>query len=357
MNKLDHYITRSFWVTYLFIQGMIVALVVLVDFVEKIDDFIDRNIAAHDIIFVYYANFVPYYANLFAPICVFLAVVFFTSRMANRTEIIPMLSAGVSYYRIFVPYIITAVILAGISFYLRSYTVPISAKKRIEFEYRIQDKKRITSNRNIHKKVAPDTYVYFNFYNEDRKEGHNFTMERVQDGDIVTKFQANRIRWVDSTENWQMIRVTKRDILPEDEKIEHFKEIDTTFLLKPDDLFIIEHKEQTLKLPDLFEYIKLEEMRGSDILRELYLERHRRFAYPLAIIVLTVIGFAMSSRKSRGGTALQIGIGLFLCFVYIMFLTAGEAISGGRYPPWMAVWMPNIIFSILGVFLLIKAPK
>ncbi len=336
---------------------MIVALVVLVDFVEKIDDFIDRNIAVNDIIFIYYANFIPYYANLFAPVCVFLAVVFFTSRMANRTELIPILSAGVSYYRIFVPYIITASILCGISFYLRSYTVPISAKKRIEFEYRLEDKKRITSNRNIHKKVAPDTYVYFNFYNEDRKEGHNFTMERVKNGDIISKLQANRIRWIDSTESWEMIRVTQRDILPKDERIQHFRKIDTTFLLAPDDLFIIEHKEQTLKLPDLLEYITLEEMRGSDILRELYLERHRRFAYPLAIIVLTIIGFAMSSRKSRGGTALQIGIGLFLCFVYIMLLTAGEAISGGNYAPWMAVWMPNIIFSILGVFLLLRAPK
>jgi len=336
---------------------MIVALVVLVDFVEKIDDFIDRKIQADDIIFIYYANFVPYYANLFAPICVFLAVIFFTSRMANRTELVPMLSAGVSYYRIFTPYLITAALLCVISFYLRSYTVPTSALRRIQFEYRLEDKKRITSNRNIHKKVAPDTYVYFNFYNEDRKEGHNFTLERVKDGDIVTKIHANRIRWVDSTESWQLNRVTQRNIDANDEQIRHFKEKDTTFLLKPDDLFIIEHKEQTLKLFELFEYIKLEEMRGSDILRELYLERHRRFAYPLAIIVLTLIGFAMSSRKSRGGTALQIGVGLFLCFVYIMFLTAGEAISGGQYPPWMAVWMPNIIFGVLGIYLLIKAPK
>ena len=357
MKKIDQYLTRQFVVTYLFIQGMIIALVCLVDFVEKIDDFLDRQIAWEDIIFVYYANFIPYYGNLFMPICVFLAVIFFTSRMANRAEIIPLLSAGVSFYRLFVPYVVVAVALMGLSFYLKSYSVPLSAKKRILFEYDLQEKKRITSNRNIHKKVAPDTYVYFNYYNEDRKEGHNFTLEQIEDGDISTKLHATRIKWIDSTETWKLSRVTQREINGTEESVRSYAQLDTSFLLGPDDLFIIEHKEQTLRLGELYKYIRLEEMRGSDILRELYLERHRRWAYPLAILILTTIGFAMSSRKSRGGTALQIGVGLFLCFFYIMLLTAGEAISGGSYPPWMAVWLPNVLFLSLGVYLLRIAPK
>ena len=357
MKKIDQYITRQFLTTYFFIQGMIIALVCLVDFVEKIDDFLDRQIAWSDVLFVYYANFIPYYGNLFMPICVFLAVIFFTSRMANRAEIIPLLSAGVSFYRLFVPYLAVAVLLTGLSFYLKSYSVPISAKRRILFEYTLQDKKQMSSNRNIHKKVAPDTYVYFNYYNEDRKEGHNFTLERIEEGDIRTKLHATRIKWVDSTESWRLSRVTQREIMGGKEAVKSYAQLDTAFLLGPEDLYVIEHKEQTLRLGELYEYIRLEEMRGSDILRELYLERHRRLAYPLAILILTIIGFAMSSRKSRGGTAFQIGIGLFLCFVYIMLLTAGEAISGGAYPPWMAVWLPNLLFLVLGVYLLRTAPK
>lgn len=357
MKIIDKYIIRQYLTTFFFMLGMVIALTVLVDFVEKIDDFIDRQVSTHDVIFVYYANFIPYYGNLLSPVCIFLSVIFVTSRLANRSELVPMLSAGVSFYRILVPYLITSVILAGVSFYFKAYIVPESAQRRIAFEYTIQDKKSMGSNRNIHKKVAEDTYLYINYYNEERMEGHNFTLERLEDGDIADKIHANQIQWVDSLQKWRLLRVTWRDFKSGDQKVNILPRIDTTFLLKPDDIYIIEHKEQTLTLPDLYEYIRLEELRGSDILRELYLERHRRYAYPVAVIILSLIGFAMSSRKSRGGTALQIGLGLLICFAYIVLLLGGEAISGGEYPPWLAVWMPNILFLFLSFFLLRVAPK
>ena len=357
MKKIDRYIVGKYISTFIFMMGMVIALTVLVDLVEKIDDFIDRQVSAKDVIFGYYANFIPYYANLLAPVCIFLSVIFFTSRLASRTEIVPMLSAGISFYRLLVPYLLVSCFLAMLSFYFKAYTVPISALKRIEFEYTIEDKKRVSSNRNIHKKVAHDTYLYINYYNEDRKEGHNFTLERMDGGELVEKIHANQIKWVDSTQHWELKRVTIRDVSEGKFKVNIIPSLDTTLLLTPDDIFIIEHKEQTLTLPELFRYIELEELRGSDILRELYIERHRRFADPIAIIILMLIGFAMSSRKTRGGTALQIGLGLIICFCYIVLLLAGEAISGGRYAPWMAVWVPNIIFAGISIWLLRVVPK
>lgn len=357
MKILDRYLYRQFFLTFLFMLGMVIVLCVVVDFVEKIDDFLDKKFPLKEIVTVYYANFVPFYGNLLAPVALFLAVIFFTSRLAHRSEFIPMLTSGISYYRLLIPYLVGSVIFAVFSFYLKSYLIPVTAKRRIDFEYKLEDKKQIGSNRNIHKKVADDTYLYINYYNDRQKEGYSLSMEQVKDGDIITKINANKITWIDSTGSWELSTVTKREIANKKEKISKLEKLDTTLLLTPDDLYIIEHKEQTLTLPDLLDYIQLEEMRGSDILRELYLEKHRRFAYPFAMIVLSVIGFAVSTRKSRGGTALQIGIGLVICFVYIIALIAGEAIAGEKYPPGIAVWTPNLLFSIIAGILLAKAPK
>ena len=357
MKLIDRYIITRFLSTFLFILGIIITISILIDLVEKMDDFIDKKPPLREIVFVYYLNFIPYWANLLAPVCVCLAVIFFTSRMAQQSELIPLFSSGVSFYRILVPYLLTSIVIAGVAFYLNGYVVPTSSKKRIEFEYKIVPKKKISRDRNIHKKVAPDTYVYINYYNSKKKEGHNFRLKRVKDGDIVTDIKASRMIWVDSTELWQLRRVQRRDIHQDEETLQSYSRLDTTFLLNPDDIFIIENKQETLPLPQLVKYIKLEEMRGSDFLKQLYVERHRRFADPVASIILALIGFAMASRKSRGGTALRIGLGLLICFIFIALRQVGPYTVGEDVPKWIAVWFPNIIFFIISLFLLRIAPK
>ncbi|MEZ4830096.1 MAG: LptF/LptG family permease, partial [Bacteroidia bacterium] len=264
---------------------------------------------------------------------------------------------GVSFYRILAPYLITSIFLAGVSFYLKAYLVPQSTAVRIEFEYKYLKKRKISSNKNIHKKVASDTFIYISYYNERKAEGLTFALERFKDGDIVTKIQARRIYWVDTAQVWMLRDVRVRDIEGGKETLRFYTEIDTTFLLTPDDIYIKEQKAESMPLGELTHYIKLEEMRGSDILEELYIEKNRRFSDPVAIIILTLIGFAMSSRKSRGGIALQIGLGLLICFIYVALLFAGQAFVGNSFPPWLAVWMPNFIFLPLSVFLLEIAPK
>lgn len=357
LNKLDDYITRQYMTTFFFILGMVLAICLLVDFVEKLDEFMEKKPPMDELIFDYYLNFIPFWGNLLTPICIFLAVIFFTSRMAGRTEIIPMLGAGISFYRIMAPYLITSIFLAGVSFYLKAYLVPQTTAIRIEFEYKYLKKKKISSNKHIHKKVAHDTFVYISYYNERKKEGLTFAMERFDEGDIATKIQARRVFWVDSTESWKLRDVRVRNIEDRKETLNFYKEIDTTFLLTPDDIFIKEQKAESMTLPELYHYIELEEMRGSDILEELYIEKYRRYADPVAVIILTLIGFAMSSRKSRGGIALQIGLGLLICFIYVALLFAGQAFVGDRFPPWLAVWMPNFVFLPVSLILLRLAPK
>ena len=357
MNILDQYIVKKYLSTFFFLLGIVVVICVVVDFNEKLDDFLDKKPPLSEIIFDYYFNFIPFFANLLSPICIFLAVIFFTSKLAQRTELIPVLSSGVSFYRLLAPYIIVSIFLAGISFLSKAYLVPISTTQQIEFEYKYLRKRKVHKDKNVHKRVSPDTYVYINYYNKKHKEAHGLTMERRNGADFSSRLRAEKAVWVDSTASWKLKRVWVRDFSGPKHNLYFRTEIDTTFLLSPDDIFIKEMKEATMTLPELKAYIELEEMRGSDILEGLYFELHRRYADPFAVIILTMIGFAMSSHKSRGGIALQIGLGLLICFVYVTLLFAGKAIMGDEFSPALAVWMPNIAFLPLALFLLWKAPK
>ncbi len=354
---IDKLIIRQFLVTFLFILGIVLAITVLIDLVEKINDFLEKKPPWTEIIGDYYLNFIPYFGQLFTPICIFLAVIFFTSRMASRTEIIPILSSGVSFYRFLLPYIITSVVLTGMAFYFKGYLVPKATERRITFEYKYISKKRVSSTKDIHKKVASDTYVYIGYYNERRKEGNPFSMERIKNGDIVTRITAKRIVWVDSLEHWRIEDAVVRTLDGPKERLRSRSLIDTTFLLTPDDLYIKEQYEETMNLSELNTFIHLEEMRGSEILKTLYVERARRYSDPVAIIVLTLIGVAMASQKTRGGTALQIGLGLLLCFIYIAMLYTFQAVSGDSLSPWLAVWLPNLIFFPISLYLIYRAPK
>ena len=358
MKIIDRYFVRQFINTFLFILGAVLIICLVVDLVEKFDALMDKEAPPAEIAFDYYPNFLFSWGNLLAPICVFLSVIFFTSRMAGRTEIIPILSAGVSFYRVLAPYLIVAIVMAGVSFYFKSFLVPGSTAERLEFEYKYLNRRHISSNKNVHKKVAEDSYVYMSYFNHRKKEGHNFALERFEGDLIKTKIRARRIDWIDSTQSWLLKdRVEIRHFNGLEETLTFRKNIDTSFVLTPDDIYVKEEWAASMALPDLIEYIKLEEMRGSDILRELYIERQRRFSDPVAIIILTLIGFAMAARKRRGGIAQQIGIGLVLCFVYIAFLIAGQSLVGESLPIWVGVWLPNFIFFPLAIYLLWQAPK
>ncbi len=356
MKLIDKYIVQQYIVTFLFILGMVLVICIIVDFVEKLDLFLDQEIPLEAIILDYYVNFLAYFGNLLSPICIFLGVIFFTSRMASRMEIVPILSSGVHFGRLLLPYLIMGLVALGASFIFKSYLIPISTDARLDFEYKHMGrvKKNLGKRSDIHKKVAADTYVYFHHFNERNNLGTNFGMEKIVDGEVVRKISAQKIKWIDSTQSWRLEDVEVRNFEGKEEKVIKPKAIDTTFLLTPEEIFIREQFAESMTLPDLLEFIRKEEMRGSDILNILYLERHRRFSDPIAVFILTLLGFAISFEKSRGGVAVKIGIGLILCFLYIALLYGGAIIVGEEYPPWLAVWLPNLVFFPITLLYLLK---
>jgi lipopolysaccharide export system permease protein len=357
MNLIDKYIIRQYLVSSFFLLAMIMIIAVMVDVMEKIDFLLGEKPPLNETITDYYFNFVAYFGNLLSPICIFLGVIFFTSRMAARTEIVPILSSGVSFGRLLAPYFFVALLTMTASFFLKSFLVPNSTEARLDYEYKYmyKQKRRLTRMTDIHKKVANDVYVYFHHFNERTGIGTNFGMERLKDGEVTSKLSAKTIRWVDSTRNWRLEKVEIRNLDGMREKIERYPSLDTIFLLTPEEIFIREQLAESMTLPTLLDFIEKEEMRGSDILTMLYLERHRRFSDPVSIFILTMLGFAISFEKRRGGIALKIGLGMLLAFFYVALLYGGEIIVGEEYPPWLAVWTPNLIFLPITAFQLVQA--
>lgn len=362
-NKIDRYIIFKFLGTFFFMVLIILTVSVVIDVAEKIDDFIERKPPIDLLIFSYYKNFMLFYGNLLSPICVFLAVIFFTSKMTNDTEIVALLAGGVSFWRILAPYIFTATLLTGASFYLNAYVVPIANQERIDFEYQYLKRRTVMTDVNIHKKIGYDevtgyeTFVYLYSFNQIISEGYLFSMEVISPQDVVKKLDATKIKWNDSLQNWHLENVRVHNFNGEAEEMYTLPMMDTTFLLTPDDIYIKEMRAESLPLDELYESIELEEIRGSGLAEEMIIEKYRRFAYPFAAIILTVIGFSVSTRKRRGGTPLQIGIGLVFAFAYVLLVVTGQAVIGDKFPAYIAVWIPNFVFGIIGIIMLRIAPK
>lgn len=362
-TKLDRYIIKRFLGTFVFIVMIFLVISIVIDISEKIDTFIEKKPPLNLLIFEYYVDFCLFYGNLLSPICVFLAVIFFTSRLAQNSEIIAVLAGGVSYWRLLAPYLVAAVILVAGSFYLNAFLVPVATEERINFEYDYLKNKRVMNDMNIHRKVATDelenshTFVFIFSYNQLINEGYNFSMEKMIGSDIVQKINCERISWVDSTESWKLTKCHRRKLQQRREQLTFEREIDTTFLLTPDDIYVKELRAESLPLDQLYTYIDLERERGSDILKDLVMEKYERFAYPFAAFVLTLIGFSVSTRKTRGGTALQIGIGLVISFVYVALVVIGQKMTGDSLPIWVGIWYPNVLFFLISLVLLRIAPK
>jgi lipopolysaccharide export system permease protein len=357
MKIIDRYITVKYLSTFIFVVLLLTSVIVVIDVAEKIGDFVEKKIPMHEIIWDYYANFLAFMLNLFSPICVFITVIYITSQMAGQSEIVALSAGGISLYRLLLPYLGCSFILLALSFVLNLYIVPEANKKVIAFNYKYLKYKQIMEDRNIHKKIAPGTFAYVQTYNQYTNEGYLFSIEKFKDNVLIYKLNAQRINWVDSTQHWQISLATERYIGENHEIITRRNFIDTTLLLSPDDIFKKEMLTKSLTMPELRRYLQLERERASDYLLELETEVQERFAYPFAAVILTIIGLAMSSRKKRGGIALQIGLGLVFCFAYLLLVFTSQAFISERFPPLLAVWMPNILFGGLGIFLIKVAPK
>lgn len=357
MKILDRYILKKFLAAFFFVVLILVTIICVIDLTEKNDEFIRHNLSFGQIM-GYFLAFIPYIANFITPITVFIATVFVTSKMAGNTEIVAILSSGVSFRRMMVPYFIGASIIALLSFILTGYVLPAANKKRVQFEIDYIKKPFRFTDRNIHLKVGPSSYAYLESYNVDADVGYRFSLETIQENELEAKITARRIEWDTTDNHWVLRDWEMRRIMDMKELISRGDKKDTVINLSPRDFGSTYHLQETFTLDELDAYIAELRERGADNIITYEIEKYIRYMSPFAAIVLTFIGVIMSSRKSRGGSGLMIAIGFALAFVYILFFVFAKSIAEAKaMSPVLAVWLPNIVFSFVGLFLYRTVPR
>lgn len=357
MKILDKLIIKDFLKTYLFVVLMLILIVLVLDFTEKNDTFIRNNVPAKYII-VYLFNYGLYLNNLLTPITVFISVIFITSKMAGRTEIVAILSSGTSFVRMLVPYFISASLIGVVSFFLNGWVLPTATSGITEFKSRWMDSDKFYSQQDIHIKVAPDVYAYLSRYYSTGNTGYNFTLEQVKDGTLIAKLSADRIVWDTTTNAWSVKNWRMRVLKEDREEYSVGESMDTVLSITPNDFDLPLNHHETLKLPALSRQIKVLEERGADNVNYYRIERYVRYMSPFAAVILTFIGVIVSSRKTRGGSGFQIALGFLLAFIYIiLFLLSRTFAEAGTAYPVFAVWLPNIIFAITGLILYKTVPR
>jgi lipopolysaccharide export system permease protein len=357
---IDTYIVKKFLGTFFFALVLILTIAVVFDFAEKIDNFMEKEAPVRAIIFDYYINFIPYFATLFAPLFVFISVIFFTSKMAVNTEIIAILNSGMSFRRMMWPYFLSSFVIAVFTFVLTNFVIPSSNLKRMDFEdkyYRSSTRKVTVEN--IHRQVFKNVYVYMGSYNPLSLRGQNFTIEKFNDsGKLESKLSSPTVVYDTALHKWSAINYSLREIMGNEEKITKGKQKDTTLTIKPSDFQRDPGFVGTMTYRELDDYVGLLRLQGSDELKLFLIEKHRRYANPFAIFILTLIGVSLSSKKVRGGIGMNIGIGLVLSFSYILFQQFASQFSlKGNLSPGLAMWIPNILYAVIAMVLYKLAPK
>ncbi len=359
MKRLDKYILIKFLGTFFFAIALIISISVVFDMVEKIDDFLETGAPVKAIVFDYYLNFIPYFANLFTPLFVFIAVIFFTSKMAYQTEIIAILSSGVSFRRMMFPYFLGAAFIAVFSFLLGGYVIPPANKTRIAFENTYVKSKKEIGLSDMHMQVEPGVFVYMGKYYSFGERGDRFNIERFNGKELVSRLSARAARYDTITNRWKLQDYTIWNFSNGFEQvIKTGTEIDTTINVLPSDFKSERKFFEMMTNTELRSYIVEQRNRGVGNIEEFQIEWYKRIASPFAAFILTLIGVSLASRKVRGGMGLHIGIGIGLSFGFILFMTISTTFAiNGNMNPILAVWLPNIVFAIIGSFLYVKAPK
>ena len=347
-KTVDFYITRKFLGTFFYSIALILSIAIVFDFSENLDEFLSKDVPAKEIIFDYYLNFIPYFANLFSPLFTFIAVIYFTSKMAYNTEIIAILSSGVSYKRLMRPYLVSAFILALFSFILGNYVIPPANKTMNDFRQKNIDNVRANIETNIHQQIEPGVYVYMRSFSPS-DIGNGFTLEKFDGSKLIEKITASNIRWDKDSARWIINNYWKRMIYDDHEVLSHDYRLDTTLNMTPDMFKTVKNEMESFTTPALNAEIRSMKMRGVRTV-EWVIERHKRIAGPFSAFILTLIGAGLASRKMKGGLGFHLGLGLLLSFSYILFMQVSTVFAiSGNTPPVLAVWIPNIIYSFIAV--------
>jgi lipopolysaccharide export system permease protein len=377
LKLIDKYILKRFLSTFFFVVLILLAVITIIDLTEKMDKFAKAGLKATEIL-GYYLDFIPWIASLLAPITIFIATVYVCSRMAGHTEIIAILSSGVSFRRLLLPFFIGAGLVGVINFLLNGWVIPNSNKSRLEFELQHLKSKYYFDQRNVHIQVAPDTYLYMQSYNNSNQTGYHFTLEKFTDNKLVEKLNANRIEWDSVKQKWilkewsikkiddvftngvpktegvpvQTTRLTSTDSLTSGQSM------DTALVIRPKEFESDYRKYDGMTLNELDDYIKTLRARGSTGIEVYEVEKYTRYTSPFTIFILVFMGVIVSSRKSRGGTGPQITLGFLLSFIFILFFTLFRTFAEtGAMPPQISVWIPNIIFGVISIMMYKYVPR
>jgi len=357
LKRIDWYIIKQFLGTYVFAIMLIISISVVFDINERIDRFLQPEVPLKAIVLDYYMNFIPYFANLFSPLFTFIAVIFFTSRLADNSEIIAMLSTGMSFRRLMLPYAISATIIAIVTFILNAFIIPPANISRIDFMNKYFRNKKELSAMNVQLEVEPGLIAYFNSFDSRSNMGYRFSLEHFDDKKLISRMTAKSIKY-DSLHHWTVIDYMIRDFGDTRESITSGSRIDTTLAIVPADFLISVDDCETMTSPELRTYIVRQKKRGIGNIQTFEIEYHKRFATIMASFILTAIGVSLSSRKMKGGMGLNIGIGLGLSFSYILFMTVTSTFAiNGFVSPMIAVWIPNILYTFIAIFLYQRAPR
>lgn len=360
-GRLDWYIIRKFIGTYIFSIVLIISIALVFDFNENLSMFTKYHAPWRAIVFDYYANFIPYYSNLFSPLFVFIAVIFFTSKLAGNSEIIAMLSSGVSFRRLMRPYMISCVLIASVTFYLNSFVIPHGTVIRQNFESLYRNSKKNTSAENVQLQVGKGTVAYIQHYDDRYKRGYGFSLDKFEGKKLVSHMTAMEIQYdtiADAKYHWKATNWKTRTLVGLRERIVTGDVKDTVILMEPTDLVYSKGQQETFTSPELLDYISKQTSRGSGNVVQYEVEFHKRIAMSFSSFILTIIGLSLSARKRKGGMGLYLGIGLGLSFGYIMLQTVSStfAINAGT-PPVLAAWIPNLIFAFIAYFCYRHAPR
>lgn len=374
MKILDKYILKTLLSTFFFVVLILLAVITVIDLTEKMDKFAKAGVTSGQIA-DYYLDYISWIGSFITPITMFIATVYVCARMAGHTEVIATLSSGVSFRRFLLPFLVGAAIIGSISFVLNGWIIPDSNKSRLEFEVQYIKNKYYFDKRNIHIQVAPDIYLYLQSYNNNTNTGYHFSIERFRDNRLIEKLTANRIEWDSTKQKWTLRdykirkidrifettsatqvapdpRIMGRDSLTSGERL------DTALVIHPKEFESDYRKYDGMTLNELDDYIDTLKARGSTGVEVYEVEKYTRYSAPFTILILVFMGVIVSSRKSRGGTGLQIAVGFLLSFIFILFFTLFRTFAeAGSTPPEVSVWIPNIVFAIISLGMYKYVPR
>ncbi|NLI72063.1 MAG: YjgP/YjgQ family permease [Bacteroidales bacterium] len=357
LKKLDMYIIKKFLGTFFYSIVLILSIAVVFDITEKIDNFYEHNAPLNAIVVDYYMNFIPYFANLFTPLFTFISVIFFTSKMANNSEIVAILSSGVSFNRLMKPYFISSLFITLLAFVLGAFIIPNSTRGLLQFEDQYIKPFKTDNKRNVQMEIEKGVIMYIERFEISSNTGYSFSLESFDDKTLISRLTAESVKW-DSLYHWKVNNYVHREFDGMHEKLTRGAEMDTIIQVQPEEFFISPEEAPQLSLGELKSFISKQKERGVGNVQAFEDEYYRRYSYPVSVLIMTLIGVSLSSRKIRGGMGLNLGIGLALSALFVVFTTMSTTFAvNNAMPILLAVWLPNIIFFTIGFILYLKAPK